>query len=77
MLNKHGKTKAADYDWTLFDSIDLSLWYIALFGLIYYFGFIIGILVYAVLAEVIAFGLYHGFGLEIMTGGDCIFFQDD
>ena len=77
MISRHEKTKVSDYDWTFFDSVDLSLWYIALFSLIYYFGFMIGILVYAVLAEGIAFGLYYGCGLEIMTGGDCIFFQDD
>ena len=49
----------------------------ALFLLVKWQGWLIGIALYACLVQVVAFGLKKVMNLEMMSGGDECFFQDD
>ena len=53
------------------------VWYAMLVYFIYIFGWIFGIVAYGVAYNVIALLLKVTMNLEMMSGGDEIFFQDD
>ena len=70
-------TIPSGYRWTYGDGFQLCLWYALLAAMIYFFGIIVGTIVYVIFVEAVSNLLFNWFGLEAMTGGDCIFFVDD
>lgn len=71
------KKDDADRQYGLFDYAQLLVWYISLAFFVYWKGWPTGILLYGVSMGVTALLLKLCFGLEMMSGGDEIFFQED
>lgn len=61
----------------MFDYIQLSSWYFALFFLVQWQGWLLGIVLYIVMNQVMAWALKFFLNLEMMSGGDECFFADD
>ena len=58
------------------DYCQLSLWYITLFILVQWQGWLIGLTLYGCLVQILAYALKY-FNIEMMSGGDECFFTDD
>ena len=67
---------ALDTRYGLLDYAQLSLWYVSLFVLVKWYGWI-GIVIYLGVTQALYYVFYYGFGIEMMSGGDEIFFLDD
>jgi len=65
------------YDYGLMDYLQLTAWYVMLALYVHFFGWIFGLVAYAVSVNVLALVLKATMNLEMMSGGDEIFFQDD
>ena len=66
-----------DTRYGVFDYVQLSVWYITLFGLINQLGWIYGFVAYLVVTELFKRFLILAFGIELMGPGDECFFLDD
>ena len=66
-----------DYDYGLSDYLQLSLWYVLMYALIQWQGWLIGLVLYAGCLHVISIVLKKTMNYEMMGGGDEIFFLDD
>ena len=66
-----------DYEFGFSDYCQLSIWYLALILLVKWQGWLLGIALYACLLQVVAFVLKNTLSLEMMSGGDEVFFSDD
>ena len=65
-----------DTRYGLLDYFQLSLWYVTFFASVYYLGWP-GLIVYGVGWQVLSIVLFSVFGVEMMSGGDQLFFLDD
>ena len=63
-----------DYAYGLKDYLQLSVWYIIMAGLIYWQGWLTGLILYAVTYNVMALFLKVTMNLEMMGASDEIFF---
>ena len=66
-----------NYDHELSDYIKSLSWWAVLIVLIKWQGFLLGLLLYIVFMYAASYLIQALFGLEMMSGGDEIFFQDD
>jgi hypothetical protein len=66
-----------DTRYGVLDYVQLQVWYISLFGLIWQFGWIYGFIAYMVLTELFKRFLNIAFGIDLMGPGDECFFLDD
>ena len=66
-----------DYGYGLLDYLQASAWYLLIFIYIYYWGWLFGIVAYGVSYNVFALLLKATMDLEMMNGGDEVFFLDD
>ena len=71
------KDKYTKYEFGVSDYLQLSLWYIIMGTLIYFLGWILGFLAYVAFYLVATWCLKKFVNLEVMTGGDEIWFTDD
>jgi len=62
------------YEYGLMDYVQLTAWYAMLAVYVHLFGWIFGIVAYGVSLNVIALVLKATMNLEMMSGGDEIFF---
>ena len=76
-MSNQSKKEYDGFEWTFGDSVMLSLWYVLLGSLIYFFGWIIGISVYFLFNNFVSKMLNMLFGLEMMTGPDLVFAKDN
>ena len=76
-MTKTQESIDADFEWTYFDGFQMSLWFVALYVFCSQLGFWWGLAFYTVLYYGFSALMESQFGLEAMTGGDCIFFVDD
>ena len=65
-----------DTRYGLRDYCQLSLWYISGIALVKWYG-CLGVFMYLGMTQALYYILYYGFGVEMMSGGDEIFFLDD
>ena len=70
-------TTEQDADYGPLDYFQSMVWYLMLGVYVYFFGWIFGIVFYAVSYQVLAPVMKAVFNLEMMSGGDEIFFQED
>ena len=66
-----------DTRYGVLDYAQLSVWYILLYSLVHYLGFIYGCIAYYALTEAFKKFLILAFGIEMMGPGDECFFLDD
>ena len=59
------------------DYIQLSFWYIILYAMVCWQGWIIGLVLYTIFLYAVAYVLQNHMNLEMMSGPDEIFFLDD
>ena len=64
-------------DYSLVDYAQLMVWYVMLYGYIHWQGWIVGFILYGVSYNVIALLLKTTMNLEVMSGSDELFFQED
>ena len=65
------------FEFTIFDKVLKSLWYVSFLALWYYWGFCWGAVIYLVVRWLIYFLLEKIMGLELLTCGDELFFHED
>ena len=65
------------YEFGLNDYIQLSLWYVVLYGFVSWQGWLVGVILYVAFLHLAAKVCKAVLGLEMMSGGDEMFFLDD
>ena len=71
------KDERLDNEYGLIDYLQLMAWYAMLAFFIHMWGWIFGLIAYGVSVNVIALLLKVTFNLEMMSGADELFFQED
>ena len=59
------------------DYFQLCFWYVILYAFVHWQGWIIGLIMNAIVMQCITYALKEFMNLEMMSGGDEIFFLDD